>query len=276
MKRISFISVLLLWVINLNAQSIGDLVRFGNPVFSGITTAQASGPLKNVGAGSHLIVVIFPTAVATVSPIQVRLEASYDQVIWFPVSPDITSVPLIGNLVYSMQKVNGTWPAVRINSLTNTPGGLPMNVYYTGAPFPIGQIINFGDRWLQSGPVAGYDKVTFVICSGSPCTVGNDLTNHYIAVSSLTFRTCVAEAKTAPTGANLVIDIKNIDQGIASVFNAGNSNKLNIVAGSTTVNTQSSFALPGIRINDRLRVDILQIGSIVAGQDVTVVCTLDF
>ena len=249
----------------------GGLIRFQR-VFSGITLAQTSAVLPNIGQGLHFIMIHFPAEVAAVSPVQVRLEGSYNGTTFFPISRDVVSVPAGANsVVYAMERANGTWPFVRVNSVVDTPAGKLMTVFYTGAPFPIGNLFFSGDRWIIGGSTAGYDKVTFVLCNGAACAVGTDLTNHYIAVQDLSFRTCHIFAKTAPTGASLIIDLEII--GTGSIFGG---TKLVFPAGATTVQTQSTFAVASIRQLQRLRSDIDQIGSITPGQDVTVTCVLDF
>jgi hypothetical protein len=236
-----------------------------------ITTAQASTFLTNAGQANHLLTVLFPTAVASQSPVQVRLEATNDGTNWFPVMPDITSVPLRGSVVYTMAQANGVFQAIRVNSLTNTPGGLPMVVFYAGAPFPVGLLNCSGDRCSFSG-LAGYDKATFVICNGSPCAVGTNLTNEYIVVQSTKPRICFACAKTAPTGSDLIIDI---NRNGSSIFT---SPKITVAAGTTcssAIASASNFSVSSFNPLDRLTVNINQIGSGTAGQDVTVVCVLD-
>jgi hypothetical protein len=97
----------------------------------------------------HLIKVEFPSAAGSVSPIQVRLEASFDGSTWLPVSPDITSVPLLSGLVFAFSKAYGVFPSLRINSLINVPGGVgTMTVRYTGMALPVAPFLTqLSDRW---------------------------------------------------------------------------------------------------------------------------------
>src|SRR5581483_2227820 len=82
-----------------------------------ITTAQASSNLPNTGQSMHLLRVEFPSAAAAVSPIQVRLEASFDGSSWVPISADITSAPLLAGSVYAFEKAYAVFPALRVRSL---------------------------------------------------------------------------------------------------------------------------------------------------------------
>jgi hypothetical protein len=281
-----FLLFFLLFSAPLFGQQSGDiqsLIKFQNvfrdacsappcPSDGRITTAQVSTFLPNEGQSHHLVMVLFPTTAVSVSPIQVRLEASFDGSSWFPVQADITSVPSRGGVVYTLAQANGVFPALRVRSVVNTPGALPMVVYYAGSPFPVGNLNCIGDRCTFTGS-SGYDKATFVICNGSPCAVGSNLTNEYIIVSPVAFRVCYACAKTAPTGADLLIDI-NLNG--TSIFG---SPKLTVAAGSTcstAISQAANFAVTSAAALQRLTVDIDQIGSVAAGQDVTVTCVLDF
>ncbi|MCI0559884.1 MAG: hypothetical protein MN733_15445 [Nitrososphaera sp.] len=114
-----------------------------------------------------------------------------------------------------------------------------------------------------------FDKATFVLCNESNCVTGTNLTNEYIVVRSGTFQSCVAFAKTAPTGASLIIDL---NRNGTSIFGG---TKLVIAAG-TQSGSQSTFTLTTVAVNDRLTADIDQIGSTLPGQTVTVVCTWTF
>jgi hypothetical protein len=114
-------------------------------------SAPVASPVisRNIGQCMHLIKVEFPLEVAGVSGIQVRLEASYDQVIWFPITQDITQTFALVGGVYAFQKGYGVFPAYRVNSLLATPGGKLMTVRYSGHVLPSIPTIQFftGDRY---------------------------------------------------------------------------------------------------------------------------------
>lgn len=117
-------------------------------VFAGITTAQASAPLPQIGQTMHLLTVVFPAEPGAVSSIQVRLEASFDRLKWFPVSTDITSAPLIGTTVYQVVAAYGPFPFLRVNNVTGT-GGKLMHVYYSGHTIPtVPAVTQASDRFL--------------------------------------------------------------------------------------------------------------------------------
>lgn len=129
------------------AQDAGKEIRQAKP-FSGITTAQASSALPNIGQTMHLITVIFPAEVAQVTGVQVRLEASYDNTTYIPISEDVTTVPLVGGVVYKIVVAYGAWPYVRVRSATDTGGPL-MTVYYAGTVKPVVSVIQqSSDRFI--------------------------------------------------------------------------------------------------------------------------------
>lgn len=116
--------------------------------------------------------------------------------------------------------------------------------------------------------IINYDKATFVLCNGTACAVGSNLTNEYIVVNAGTLVSCRAFAKVAPVGADLIIDINNG----TSIFGA---TKLVIADGAQT-GSQSTFVAPTVAVDDLLTADVDQIGSGTAGETVTVVCNWTF
>lgn len=109
-------------------------------VFDGITTPQASPTLRNIGQSMHLITVLFPAESAAVTGLQVRIEASFDNATWFPISQDITAAVLLGGVVYQIQKAYAPFPYLRVRSLAAT-GGKAMTVHYSGHLVPIVPLI---------------------------------------------------------------------------------------------------------------------------------------
>jgi hypothetical protein len=245
-----------------------------------------SVPLPNIGQGGHLISVEFPLAVADVDPIQVRIEAAdlcpdppfCANGDWRPISVDVLTAFVetpSGTGRYNMVRANGAWRAIRVNSLVDTPGTAPMRVDYTGSPFPIGAvtctagITGFCELETPFGGQGGAARATFAICLGTPCTVASNITNRVIVTGPISLATCFAQAKTAPTGADLVFDV--LHNGTTSIFVPGGN--LRIAAGQNVAPNVQTFAVGSATINDFYTIDITQIGSGTAGQDVTVVCT---
>lgn len=97
--------------------------------------------------------------------------------------------------------------------------------------------------------------------SGSP-SVADDLSWNPTAPQAVTAVKIWVKCKVAPTGANLIIRVYNITQ--AAVIGSAT-----ITAGSTT-GTSTTFTTPAIAAGDVLRADVTQIGSTIAGQDISI------
>ncbi|MBK8200730.1 MAG: hypothetical protein IPK75_20530 [Acidobacteria bacterium] len=110
---------------------------FAPSLLNGVTAPAVSAPVRNIGQCMHVFVVIFPAAVADVNPIQVRIEASYDNSVYFPISPDVIEAKLLGGVVYFIQKAYGVFPYVRVRSVLATPASAPMTVHYSGHVLPV-------------------------------------------------------------------------------------------------------------------------------------------
>lgn len=106
--------------------------------FIGITTAQNSAPIRNVGQVQHTLKVEFPTAKGTVTPIAVFLQASYDNNAWFPFSANVDTVTSLSGSpsFYAFITAYGVFPYIRVSSAFSTPSGLPMTVRYLGYTIP--------------------------------------------------------------------------------------------------------------------------------------------
>ncbi|MFW6226425.1 MAG: hypothetical protein ACOC3V_05660, partial [bacterium] len=111
------------------------------------------------------------------------------------------------------------------------------------------------------------DTKTVGITLGSK-GVDLDLISSYpiYAPFSGTIKRVIGVVNTAPTGADLIIDI-NING--TSIWNSTQGNRLTITDGNTS-GTQTSFDTTSVTEGDVITIDIDQIGSTTAGQDLTV------
>ena len=109
-------------------------------------------------------------------------------------------------------------------------------------------------------------SATFILGNGVPITLGANKTNVLYIPNKGKIVKALAYAKTPPTGANAIFDI-NVN-GV-SIWNTTQVNRLEILAGNTT-GSQTSFDTVNVNAQDVLTIDIDQIGSIVAGQNITV------
>jgi hypothetical protein len=108
--------------------------------------------------------------------------------------------------------------------------------------------------------------IIFVLGSGTPCTVGANLTNQVMIERNGKIVKAYINAKTAPTGSALIVDI--LKNG-TSIWNVNTGNRLQIAA-SATSGTQTSFDTTTVAEGDLFSINIAQVGSTIAGQDVTV------
>lgn len=117
------------------------------------------------------------------------------------------------------------------------------------------------------GASKAYDKVSWGLCLTSACSTGSNLTVRWpVVYTRLVPLECNAVAKTGPTGAALVVDVKRSTG--SSIFA---TNKVSIAAGSST-GTQTTFSVTELLKGDYLTIDITGVGSTVAAQGVTVAC----
>lgn len=136
---------------SVTGQTIQEVV-FAN-VFSAITTAQASDPIRNIGQAMHTIQVSFPSENTAVTGIQVRLEWARATGDWRPAGPDIVGAPVLTNGigatdVLAYETYYGVFRAVRVNNVIDTPGGEEMTVRYTGHIIPVVPFVTLqADRW---------------------------------------------------------------------------------------------------------------------------------
>ena len=106
---------------------------------------------------------------------------------------------------------------------------------------------------------------SFVLHRGENATTGVNKTNKLIADKAYTITKAYAYATTAPTGASLLFDI-NVN---GSTIWSTQGNRL-AIASTANSGTQTSFNTTTLAENDVLSIDIDQIGSTIAGSDITV------
>jgi hypothetical protein len=111
------------------------------------------------------------------------------------------------------------------------------------------------------------DKIKTIMwfIAGDPLTTGTDKSAYIVLDFNCLILAAYARAKTAPTGADFIIDInKN-----GSTIWATQGNRLKIVAGTST-GSQTLFDTKKLSTGDYLTVDVDQIGSSVGGSNVTI------
>lgn len=129
-----------------------------------------------------------------------------------------------------------------------------------------------GVQGIQGDPASDTNTriFTFVLHRGENATVGTNKTNKLIVDKSYTINKVYAYATTAPTGSALIFDINVNGTTIWST----QANRIQIAAGAN-YGTQNTFNTTNLIEGDIINVDIDQIGSTIAGSDITVVMRCD-
>ena len=112
---------------------------------------------------------------------------------------------------------------------------------------------------------------SFALALSTAATTGTNKTNELLVPYAGTIVRAAAVAKTGPTGAALIFDI-NLNG--TSIWAATQANRIQIAAAATE-GTQTSFDTTAVAQDDNLSVDIDQVGSSVAGQDITVQLSIE-
>ena len=149
------------------------------------------------------------------------------------------------------------------NPITLTTTGTSGAATFTGDTLNIPQ---------YTGGGGGTVYIPITASLPGPRIVGNDLVNWYICPRNLTFDTVYIIAKTGPTGAAFIVDIqKSTNNGstFTSLFAVHPAYQPTIAAASVAGST-TSFDTTTANAGDILRFDIDQIGSTIAGSDITV------
>ncbi len=107
---------------------------------------------------------------------------------------------------------------------------------------------------------------TFVFTIPGALFTGTNLTLALISNGSWTITKVYAYVKTAPVGANIILDIKK--NGV-SIWNVTTADRVHILD-STNLGTQTAFDVASLADEDILTLDVTQIGSTTAGSDLTV------
>lgn len=121
--------------------------------------------------------------------------------------------------------------------------------------------------WVAVGASPTGQKFTFVLHVGENATVGTNKTNILPVPAVTTIDRVTAIAKVAPVGSSLIFDI-NVNG--TSIWDTTSANRIAIPSGSTAVAAQTVFDTTALAVDDRLTIDIDQIGSSTPGQEITV------
>jgi hypothetical protein len=191
---------------------------------------------------------------------QAGMLAYFDQ-LWKFIAPN-PGVTLWVNDTGGLYAYNGSaWAGV-----TSPAAGSGGQLQYNNA----GALTGVANSAVDSNGYIFPQTLLFAL-SGTRST-GTDLNGWVIAPCAGKFVKAAIIAKTAPTGAALICDIlKSSNNGAswASLWAATPANRVQLAAGSRNGN-QTAFDTSTFAAGDLLRIDIAQVGSTVAGADLTV------
>lgn len=121
-------------------------------------------------------------------------------------------------------------------------------------------------RITATGGGGDTTNITWVLAAGEAATTGTNKTNAIVIPRAGTIQKVFAYAKTGPTGAALIFDINKNGTTIWST----QANRIQIAAGAIE-GTQTSFNTTSLAEGDIITIDVDQIGSTIAGQDITII-----
>lgn len=124
------------------------------------------------------------------------------------------------------------------------------------------QFSNDGTTYKDFGSAGSTPTFTVV----GTLSVNTSVTPLLIAPIPLNIKKAFARVKTAPTGQALIVDI---NKNGTSIWNTNQANRLQIAATANS-GSQTSFDTTSLAEGDYLTLDIDQVGSTVAGADLTV------
>lgn len=122
------------------------------------------------------------------------------------------------------------------------------------------------------GGGGGGSTFVWLLGLGMPAATGTSVGAWKVAQAAGTFKRVDLVAKTAPAGADFIVDIlKSPDLGVTftSLWATNPANRPKIVAGSH-LGSRTSFDTTAFAIDDIVRLDIIQVGSGTPGQNITV------
>lgn len=175
-------------------------------------------------------------------------------------------VPSGGNTGQALVKSSNADYATQWSTVATAPGGSSNQLQFNnGGSFA-------GVANSNASDSNGYIfPRTITAAMPGPRVVASDVANWIILPWAGKFSKAWTVAKTGPTGASLILDVQkssNNGSTFATLWGTNPGNKPTIAAGQVAGNT-SSFDTATFAAGDILRIDIGQVGSSVAGSDVT-------
>lgn len=190
-------------------------------------------------------------------------ETIYTDITW--TAGDIITEAKLDNMTANDRAVDAMYQGVEMTERASpsTPGSNKLHLYAKDKS-GISTLYAINDAGTDYELSEG--RPSFMFSVPGLFIVDTSQTPLTIVHRTLTIVKAYAVVKTAPTGADLIIDI---NKNGTSIWASTPANRLTIADGETT-GTQTSFDTTTLAESDTLSLDIDQIGSTIAGTDLTV------
>lgn len=190
-------------------------------------------------------------------------EVLYTDVVW--TAGDIITEAKMDNMVANDRAVDAMDNGVRMTERSDpsTPAANTVHLY---AKDKSGVSTLYAINDAGTVYELSENRPTFLATVVGTLIVGTSVTPIIPVNRALTIIKAYAVVKTAPTGAGIIIDIL---KNSTSIWNATPANRLTIAANGTS-GSQTSFDTTTLAEDDSLTVDVKQVGSTVAGADLSI------
>lgn len=190
-------------------------------------------------------------------------EQTYTDVVW--TAGDVITEAKMDNMVANDRAVDAMNNGIRMTERAN-PDTPPSNTAHVFVKDKSGVSTLYCIN--DAGTVYELSENTpiFTFPLSGTLVVGTSLANALIATKALTIVKAYAYAKTGPTGAALIIDL---NKNGTSIWNATPANRLTVADGQQS-GSQTAFDTVTLAEGDVITPDIDQVGSTVAGADLTI------
>lgn len=192
-------------------------------------------------------------------------EITYTSVTW--TAGDIITEAKMDNMVANDRAVDAMNNGIQLDERADpsTPAANKLHLYAKDkSGIPTVYVIN------DAGTVYELSETTpsLVFTLEGTLFTGTSLTPTLIIPKALTITKAYLYVKTVNTGASLIVDI---NKNGTSIWNATQANRLTLAAADADgKTTQSSFDTTSLAEEDLLTLDVDQVGSTIAGADLTV------
>lgn len=190
-------------------------------------------------------------------------ETLYTSVVW--TAGDVITEAKLDNMVANDRAVDAMYQGVQMSERAkpDTPPSNTLHLYAKDRD-GVSCLYFIDDAGTEHQIRAKTPIFTFPI-AGS-LIVGSSLTSALIITETLEITKVYGYTKTAPVGANIIVDV---NKNGASIWGSTPANRLTISDGNQS-GSQTSFDIVTLAEGDVLTIDVDQIGATTAGSDLTV------